>query len=262
MQRVQAVELLDFAWIPRSLRQAAMAYLQYVSRDYAARLAPKVAEALSLSGERTVLDLCSGGSGPWPVLGPLLEQQNLLSQVTLTDAFPDNEAFAQAEEQAPGLIRGKLDPVDVAAVPNDAKGLRTIFNAFHHFPPKTAAAVLQLAVDSRAPIAIFEVVGRQPLLLLFTLLLPLISLFAVPFLPRLQWRWLAWTYLLPALPLLLAFDGVVSCLRLYSEPELRRLLQNIRDPGYRWDIGRIRLGALPVHATYLVGYPPRDALPD
>jgi hypothetical protein len=62
----------------------------------------------------------------------------------------------------------------------------------------------------------------------------------------------------PVLPLFVLWDGLVSCLRVYSPRELRALVDSLeprhRD-AYDWDIGRIRLPGPPVYATYLVGVP-------
>ena len=43
---------------------------------------------------------------------------------------------------------------------------------------------------------------------------------------------------------------------IYSLDELKALVAGLRDPGYCWDIGQIKLGSAPAHATYLIGYPP------
>jgi hypothetical protein len=48
---------------------------------------------------------------------------------------------------------------------------------------------------------------------------------------------LFWTYLVPALPLVLLFDVMVSCLRVYSVPELRDLTAGL--DCYRWDSGTV-----------------------
>lgn len=63
--------------------------------------------------------------------------------------------------------------------------------------------------------------------------------------------------MVPVFPLLVIFDGVVSALRTYSAAELKELVASLRDPGYRWDIGRIPLGSAPAQGTYLIGHPPK-----
>jgi hypothetical protein len=56
--------------------------------------------------------------------------------------------------------------------------------------------------------------------------------------------------------LIVAWDGLVSCLRVYSRAELEELVRSLAaGSSYRWDIGRIALGPPGVHASYLVGVP-------
>ena len=43
--------------------------------------------------------------------------------------------------------------------------------------------------------------------------------------------------------------------RIYSEEELRDLVSTIDAPDWEWEIGRIKLGNAPNHATYLIGRP-------
>jgi hypothetical protein len=51
------------------------------------------------------------------------------------------------------------------------------------------------------------------------------------------------------------WDGIVSWLRIYSVEELRELVAGIDAQDWEWDIGTIKLGNAPAHATYLVGTP-------
>jgi hypothetical protein len=78
-------------------------------------------------------------------------------------------------------------------------------------------------------------------------------LLTAPFIRPFRWSRLFWTYLVPALPLVLAFDVVVSCLRVYSVPELRELTAGL--DGYRWDAGTVRGKPVPIRVTYLIGVP-------
>jgi len=56
-------------------------------------------------------------------------------------------------------------------------------------------------------------------------------------------------------PLVLLFDGIVSCLRTYSPPELRELTNGLGDCRYHWSIGCVKRGRRWLPITYLVGYP-------
>jgi hypothetical protein len=67
------------------------------------------------------------------------------------------------------------------------------------------------------------------------------------------------------LPLVVLFDVIVSCLRVYSVPELRDLTAGL--DRYHWDIGTVRMKWIPMPITYLIGVPSdkaaeRAAAPD
>ena len=51
------------------------------------------------------------------------------------------------------------------------------------------------------------------------------------------------------------WDGLISGLRIYSVPELEQLIEGLGGDDYVWEMGRIKLGGQPVHATYLLGQP-------
>jgi len=70
---------------------------------------------------------------------------------------------------------------------------------------------------------------------------------------------LFWTYLIPLVPMVTLFDGLVSCLRTYSIPELRGLTARVDTNGYRWDIGAVRSKKVPIPITYLIGVPNEKA---
>ena len=57
--------------------------------------------------------------------------------------------------------------------------------------------------------------------------------------------------MLPLLPLIVLFDGIVSCLRTYSPDEL---VASLDAPSYTWEIGTESVRGAPVSLTYLIGY--------
>jgi hypothetical protein len=175
--------------------------------------------------------------------------------VTLTDLYPNLPAFAYAAAGSGGAVRGHAEPIDATAVPGDLAGFRTIFNAFHHFPPDVARKVLADAVTRGRPIGVFEVVSREPPMLLGLLLNPLVVTLSMPFWRPFRWQWIVWTWLLPLMQPFILWDGLVSWLRIYGVEELRALVADIDAPDWVWDIGTVKLGNAPLHGTYLVGYP-------
>ena len=258
MGRLHLFEIEDQSWCPATLRDAATAYLRLSTRigGQAQHLVPTLARALERSGRDHVLDLCSGGAGPLPELLAGIEAQGG-KRVTarLSDLYPNLSAFALVTERSEGRIGFETRPVDAADVPADLDGFRTLFNAFHHFRPEAAQRVLQNAVEAGRPIGVFELVSRTPLAAVGILLGALGTLLLMPFVRPLRASWLLFTYAIPLIPLLVLWDGLVSCLRVYSESELCELLAGVRADGWIWETGRTRLGAAPIFATWLVGLP-------
>ena len=259
MKRVHLFELCDQAWFPAVFRNAATEYLETSLRfsGQAEFLVPKLADALRDGGTDRIVDLCSGSGGPVPLALEELRERGVEARATLTDAFPNLAAFEHVAAASSGRIDFVPDPVDVTVVPRQLSGLRTLFNAFHHFRPETARTILRAAARDRSPLAIFELVGRDPLFLIGILFSWLGVLFVMPFVRPVRFSWLFFTYLIPVVPLLVVWDGLISCLRIYSVPELEALAAEIEAEveDYRFEVGRIRLGRAPAYATYLIGMP-------
>jgi len=78
------------------------------------------------------------------------------------------------------------EPADATRIPADlARGrARTIVNAFHHFPPPLAAAILADAVRGSAGIFVSEAFDRTPLGLRACAPVGLAALVATPLLTR------------------------------------------------------------------------------
>jgi hypothetical protein len=165
-------------------------------------------------------------------------------------------AWRELSARTGGGLRFRREPVDATNVPASARGVRTMFNAFHHFPPEIARAILGDAVRKRRAIAIFEGVNHRGAgLAAMPLQLPAVLLFT-PLVRPFRWSRLLLTYGLPLIPFLLLFDGTMSMLRIYLEAELRELVSTV--PGHEhfsWDIGATLIPGMPVGLTHLIGVP-------
>jgi hypothetical protein len=173
--------------------------------------------------------------------------------IYLTDKYPHYNSL-HTEKSGQSAIEFVSRPVDASDIPDDLHGFRTIFSSFHHFSPLEARAILQDAIHKREGIAIFEGAGPHPLTLLMLFLMPVGALLLTPFMRPFRWSRLFWTYVVPVIPFLLWFDGLMSCLRSYSVPELERLVAALPTNEYQWNIGEERGGLVPIAVTYLIGY--------
>jgi hypothetical protein len=260
MRRRQLVEIEDQPWCPRAVRDGGTDWLQFMANTTRAfdAVAPKLRAAMAATGTSNILDLCSGGGGPWLTLERTLAAGGEV-RVELTDLYPNLEAFQVAARRSGGRIGFRGAPVDATDVPRELDGVRTLFNGFHHFPPERARAILADAVRKRRGIAIFEGFAHRGLgLLAMPLQLPAVLLLT-PFVRPFRGSRLLFTYALPLIPLLVTFDGTMSMLRLYLADELRELVAGIEGhQTFDWDIGAtpFRPGA-PLGITHLVGVPRR-----
>ena len=257
MTRLHLFELGDMPWFPRAWHQYTTDYLSFVQRlsrkSAAAYLAP-LRRLLAHSPERRVIDLCAGGAGPWMALQDQLAGDGEAAvDIVLTDRSPNLPAFERARALSHGRIDFFAEPVDASAVPETLAGVRTIFNAFHHFRPDLARAVLADAARQGRPIGIFEMIGRTVPHLATSPLIPLAVLLATPFVRPFRLGRLLWTYVFPVVPLVTLWDGVVSMLRVYSVSELTELTRGLDYPGYQWEVDELQIG--PVALPYLLGYP-------
>ena len=144
------------------------------------------------------------------------------------------------------------------AAPKGLGQARTLFEAFHHFKPEAAVAILRDAVTAQQPIAIFEFQRRE----LWDTLLPPMSI--VPLVGGfLNWKHtpFRWTKLfatlIPLIPLTLILDGIVSMLRTYTAQELAELAQKAGTNGYRWEVRQSQNRGMG-RMTCLIGWPSED----
>jgi hypothetical protein len=254
---MQLVELEDLPWFPAILRDGGTCFLEFAERmsGHGRMLVPPLERALDATGETHLSDLCAGGGGPAATIADELAKRGRTVTVTLTDLYPNTPAFERAAQASPGIVMGRAEPVDATAVPAELRGFRTIFNAFHHFPPALAKQILADAVRQRQPIGVFEVVSRELPMLLGLLITPISVTLSMPFWRPFRWPWLLLTWVIPVMQAFILWDGLVSWLRIYSVEELRALVADLDAPDWEWDIGTIQLGKAPLHGTYLVGYP-------
>jgi hypothetical protein len=260
MRRVQFIELHEQAWFPASVRDEITDALQFgfnLLKAYAP-IASLLQSALDSSGSRSIVDMCSGGGGPWLDLSRKLKPQQphgdpLALQIWLTDKYPNLGAFQKVRAASENRINYYAGSVDAMKVPDELKGLRTMFTSFHHFSPEQARVILQNAVDAGEGIGVFELTRRawSTIGLMFCWVLMLFV--CRPWIRPFRWSRLLWTYLVPIIPLAMLFDGVVSCLRTYRPEELREMVEQLTANAYRWEMGELSTGRAPI--TYLIGYP-------
>jgi hypothetical protein len=254
LRRLQLIELLDQTWCPPAVRHGATDYLEAITSraDIYRPIRAEILRAIDDSGAQRIVDLCSGGGGPWLSLAwrsALSERPSLT--LALTDKFPSSTLSTRLGPD-PRVTAVEFS-VDAACVPDSLRGFRTVFTSFHHFPDGIARDVLADAVRSGDGFAMAEVTSRTPRALATILLMPVFDLILTPRMRPFRWSRLLLTYLIPLIPLTVLWDGIVSCFRTRTPQELLALTGSF--PQYEWKAGYARAQGSWLSPVYLIGRP-------
>ncbi len=252
LRRLHLFEFLDQPWCPQAVRHGATDFLEAITSrgDIYRPIQAEIFRAIEDCGAERVIDLCSGGGGPWlsPAWRSALADHAPLS-VVLTDKFPSDVLPARL---GPGVSCVSFS-VDAACVPEVLRGFRTIFSSFHHFPDTIARAVLGDAVRRSEGFATAEVTSRTLRAFATMLLMPLFAWILTPRMRPFRWSRLLLTYLVPVIPLVVLWDGLVSCCRTRTPEELLALITSF--PQYDWQAGYARGQGTWLASVYLIGRP-------
>lgn len=255
MRRVQLFEFEDQPWLPAWVRDALTDHLARLFRSPTVAplheaMADHLAAVLQRAEASHVVDLCSGAGGPMPAVLPLLEARSMRPvSVILTDRYPHD---GLAADGAIDLGRVTVDrrSVDARSVPPDLDGVRTVFNAIHHFPPPDVARVVRSATADGRSLAVFEPFERRPRLAARLAAGGLRDGWHAARRTRGPRHRRAALHLL--LPVVLGWDGAVSVLRGYEAEELLAIAEQAA-PEVAWRSERVALpwGGM----TVLIGEP-------
>jgi hypothetical protein len=259
MRRKHLFEFGDQKWLPAVLREGIQNFLN-ASHEFMAfyrEWSNVLAVELSRPGSTpAIVDLCSGAGGPAPLIRQELRSRHgVETSLTMTDLSPNLMAKGWLESKWGTDVIYLDKPVDATNVPPALKGIRTIFNGFHHLRPQLAKEVLRDAFDQRRPICVFEYNSNSWLALLSSITYPVAVLALMPFArPANLWQW-TFTYVVPLLPIIITWDGFVSNLRCYSASEFEDLTADFRSPDYAWRFGYLKKRGYPIGLHYFVGRP-------
>ncbi len=261
LPRIHAFEFEDQSWFPKLLRSYITDYLSFCEHFlhlYEPAI-PKLSRVLSTRKPSRVVDLCSGSGATAVLLQKALKEmdpQNI-PRITLSDYFPDKSSFAYIQHSNPGIDFDDRS-IDARSIPKDLHGFRTLFTSFHHFPPNDARLILENAISDSTGIAIFEFTERSPMNCLRYLAIPLLAMVSAIRIRPYRFSRLFFSFVIPILPLVILWDGLVSNMRTYSPDELQELVRATKGhDSFSWEIGKIGGGIFCAPITYLIGIPNR-----
>ena len=243
LPRLQLFEFNDLAATPAPLRDT---IVESLSRALSwgrmlQGLVPYLQRFLWEASADEILDLCAGAVGPAMILAGELTRQGAQHppRIVLTDLFPRVEDWSAARTLHPAIIDFVPEAVDATAIPDElSRGrVRTVINAFHHFTPELAEAILRDAVANSRGIFVSEAFDRNPLQFLSFAPAGLAALAANPVLAKKdRAAKAALTWLSPIALAASVWDGLVSTMRIYKEEDIRRMVAPF-GAHWRWEFG-------------------------
>lgn len=239
MNRRHFFEFEDLSWFPQRFRSYLTEILRMHVEQIYIPVAPLIAEMIEEHSCAKIVDLCSGGGGPWAMLHPLVVSRlERPIQLTLTDKYPPKSLNGML----PGVAQYCKQSVDATRFPLEEETLCTLFTGLHHLRPEEVRALINRATQYRQPMAIFEFTERKPVNLLWMLLSTLSLFVIVPFIKPFKWGRLLFTYIIPIIPLTYFWDSCISHLRSYTTEELRMFIDDKEGNDYSWKLHVIDQG--------------------
>ncbi|MEC0251908.1 hypothetical protein [Bacillus halotolerans] len=274
MKRLQLFEFMDFEWFPKFLRDLITDVLNSMLKKGSPYddIIPVIKKVMKKSDTNQIVDLCSGGGGPWLGMIDTLQKEDESVKLTLTDKFPNKEAIERITKDCNNKLVYIPESVDAAEVPADLKGMRTIFGGFHHMNSSDAKAIFKNAAEKRQGIVVGESMLMPPgfawtILPILILLSPLFLIFYwIQFAKVIRgdiqtiFARLIFTYLIPIAPLVMMFDGFVSIVRIYTKKDLEEIVHSIEAEGYTWEVNMVQTKKNQPPIVYVAGYPNQNEL--
>ena len=264
MKRLELFEFEDYAWLPDFIRTGTTNLIIVLhnllgTSEVISRL---IKNARSKTEFNQIVDMGSGSGGAMMEVAKFFnttKDNNELS-ILLSDLHPNSEIVDRINSLQLDNLSYHKTSVDATNFSNTPKGLKTMINSFHHMSPPMATKILTEAQNNNEPILIYEMGENFVPTLLWWLLLPLslvilfvMALVFTPFTRPITFRQLLFTYLIPIIPLVYAWDGQASTMRTYTFEDLRSILPE--SDSYKWEMDVAKKENGKKVGYYLLGYP-------
>ncbi|CAL2107012.1 conserved hypothetical protein [Tenacibaculum sp. 190524A02b] len=267
MKRVQLFEFEDFSWLPKFIRASITNLLALLLKKLKTQeiITSILQDIQTKHSFNQIVDLGAGSGG---VMLDVVEEYNknrkLPIKLLLTDLFPNPKIINQINNSTPEYIYYSSAPTNATNFETVPEGLKTMMNSFHHMSPENAKKILKTAQLNKQPILIYEMGINNIPLVFWWLFLPISILimcimvfFMTPFVKNITFKQVIFTYLIPVIPLIYAWDGQASLVRMYTFKDIEtHLLANLpKDNSYTWKIDTAKNSEGKTQGYYILGLP-------
>lgn len=264
MKRIELFEFEDQKWLPSFIRAAITRLIVVFHR--AMGTLPVIDTLLQKMQTHSpfsqVVEMGAGAGGATLAIAQERAAAGDTLRFLLSDLYPDPAVVAHINAQNLPNVRYHPQSLNAAQLAQAPQGLKMMVNSFHHTSPSVARQILASAQAERQPFLIYEIGVNNVPTVAWWLFLPLSLLItgamALVFTPQvrpLTARQLLFTYLIPVIPLVYAWDGQASLMRMYTFDDLKNELLPPPVEGYRWEIAPAPKANGKTVGYYVMGYP-------
>ena len=229
---MRLIEFGDLEWVPRwyDIYLREFLFFYYKLYGYYKLWTPALKDFFCKVPSKVYLECCSGSGEVLPLIidhyfkkYPLMNGA-LPPKFLLSDLKPDSNFIQKKQDLKKGLFQYIESPLDATNIPSKWNHPRIFINSFHHLNPEIAEkAILNGSAEG---LIILEYVNTS-ILGFFSVFLGSLSIFfLLPFVVKLRDLpvMVLFTYFIPIFPLMVLWDGIVSCLHVYKEKDFVQIL--------------------------------------
>ncbi len=228
MKRLNCRELHEYAFFPSVLRDGLTDFLGFFAAysGIYRGVEERVADLIRQSGENIVVEDCAGSG----FFGFHLARRLPPVSYRLADLYP-NRNWRTLVERSGGMLQAEDGPLPLRESIIHRPGIHLVLSALHHFSEEELTELLRLSAEQKRILVFADYSERKvireilaaPFGLLFVLL-------TAPLVFPFSWKRLFFTYIVPAIPVLVLVDGLISRLRSYRLDELKNMISRINLP--------------------------------
>ena len=225
MKRLELFEFEDFNWLPSVIRSGITNLLIVFHRLMGSSevIANLIGELRSKHNFNQIVDLGSGSGGAmFDVIKKVNEgEKDQPLELLLSDYYPNADVVGKINKQQIPHVKYHESSMDATNIGEAPEGLKTMIASFHHMAPEKAKQILLSAQENKQPILIYEVAKNNIPTLLWWIFLPIslvilivMSLVMTLFVRPLSLSQLLFTYIIPIIPIIYAWDGQASLMQM------------------------------------------------
>jgi len=225
-------EFGDLGWVPNLYHIYLRRYLGFFYKlfGYYKLWIPAFSEFIREVNKTKFMECCSGSGETLELIRSQLDKKEFLGiEFLLSDIQPHSEFVKNINQSCDPAFRYIDQSVDVTEMKSDFNHPKIFINSFHHFSEEQVKLIFDSNFNQGNEIIIMEYVRNSLMGYLTMLMGPIIVLLTLPFVVKFKHLpiMIVFTYLIPLFPLMMLWDGFVSCLHEYSVKKLTQLVKKL-----------------------------------